>query len=94
MLSKAITAQPARAWQSNQQFFCHMETALSVCAQKFGTLIVFIAVVFAVHTAMTLSLATSHFVTSRLTPLLPTPHLTPPNPTLLLNRLIEFNPPC
>ena len=71
VLSKAITAQPARAWQSNQQFFCHMETALSVCAQKFGMLIFFIAVVFTVHIATTLSLATSHFVTSRLTPLLP-----------------------
>ena len=37
VLSKAITAPPMRAWLSPVQFFCHMETALSVSAQRFGS---------------------------------------------------------
>eukprot|EP00596_Hydrurales_sp_CCMP1899_P010055 CAMPEP_0119053880 /NCGR_PEP_ID=MMETSP1177-20130426/74706_1 /TAXON_ID=2985 /ORGANISM="Ochromonas sp, Strain CCMP1899" /LENGTH=571 /DNA_ID=CAMNT_0007033949 /DNA_START=2547 /DNA_END=4262 /DNA_ORIENTATION=- len=36
VLSKALNAPPNRAWQSNQQYFEHMETSLTICVQKFG----------------------------------------------------------
>ena len=90
VLSKAITAQPARAWQSNQQFFCHMETALSVCAQKFGMLIFFVAFVCSYSHDTASCRFTLHDLPPHLTP----PHLTSFLPILtpLLSTLTPPNP--